>query len=87
MKAKPRQNPPTQRLARRTSPAATHDEIACSAKIIWEAEGCPTGRDVAHWLLAEAQLQRECQASDNPTSPQAAQRTLRRSSTPRPALL
>ncbi len=26
------------------------------AYAIWQAEGCPEGRDMAHWLAAEAEL-------------------------------
>jgi Protein of unknown function (DUF2934) len=32
------------------------DEIAKRAYEIWQAEGCPQGRDVDHWLQAEAEL-------------------------------
>ncbi|MFA6560559.1 MAG: DUF2934 domain-containing protein [Verrucomicrobiia bacterium] len=34
----------------------TPDEIAVCAFAIWEKEGRPHGRDVEHWLQAEAQL-------------------------------
>ena len=34
----------------------TPDEIAMCAFAIWEKEGRPHGRDVEHWLQAEAQL-------------------------------
>ena len=33
-----------------------HAEIAELAYKFWEAEGRPTGRDMAHWLRAEAEL-------------------------------
>lgn len=36
--------------------APTRDQIAARARRIWEQEGKPEGRDVAHWLQAEAQL-------------------------------
>ena len=34
----------------------TPEEIAACAYAIWEREGQPHGRDVEHWLQAEAQL-------------------------------
>ena len=34
----------------------SREEIARLAYGIWEAERRPSGRDVAHWLLAEQQL-------------------------------
>lgn len=39
-------------------PAACFAEadVACLAHQIWEQEGCPEGRALAHWLQAEAQL-------------------------------
>ena len=36
--------------------APTPAEIALRAWQLWEQEGRPEGRDVAHWLQAEAQL-------------------------------
>jgi hypothetical protein len=34
----------------------THDEIAAFAQRIYESEGRPQGKALAHWLKAEAQL-------------------------------
>jgi hypothetical protein len=34
----------------------TYEEIATCAYLIWEQEGRPHGRDIAHWHQAEAQL-------------------------------
>ena len=33
-----------------------YDEIARVAWGLWQAEGCPQGRDQEHWLKAEQQL-------------------------------
>lgn len=35
---------------------ATHSEIAIRAYLIYLNEGCPSGRELRHWLEAEAQL-------------------------------
>ena len=34
-----------------------HTEIAKRAYAMWELEGWPTGRDLEHWLRAEAELE------------------------------
>jgi hypothetical protein len=34
-----------------------HAEIAKRAYSLWELEGRPTGRDIEHWLRAEAELE------------------------------
>jgi hypothetical protein len=34
----------------------TKEKIAVAAYILWQQAGCPEGRDVQHWLTAEAQL-------------------------------
>jgi hypothetical protein len=34
----------------------THDEIARRAYELWLQEGCPHGRDIAHWREAERQV-------------------------------
>lgn len=31
-------------------------DIERTAHQLWEAEGCPEGRDLDHWLIAEAQV-------------------------------
>jgi len=38
------------------SSAPTHDEIAAHAYEIYLREGCVAGRDLDHWLQAEAEL-------------------------------
>ena len=38
------------------SPYPTDEEIALAAYRIWLQEGCPHGRDWAHWLKAKEQL-------------------------------
>ncbi len=50
-------------LRRRPAAAATHPppeltelEIANCAYFIYVSEGCPAGRELDHWLEAEAQL-------------------------------
>ena len=37
----------------------SENEISMRSYLIWEAEGRPTGRDVEHWLRAEAELGKE----------------------------
>jgi hypothetical protein len=34
----------------------SHDEVARNAYEIYLKEGCPQGRDVQHWLMAEAHM-------------------------------
>ncbi len=34
----------------------THDQIAARAKAIWQAKGCPAGKDEENWREAEEQL-------------------------------
>jgi hypothetical protein len=46
----------------------TQEEIRRIAYEIWEKEGRPEGRDVEHYLRAEA-MWREAQAQQNPASP------------------
>ena len=46
----------------------SRDEVAQRAYQLWEAGGCPSGRDLEFWLQAEAQLQSGKQTS----SPKAA---------------
>jgi len=49
----------------------TDEEIALCAYRIWLQEGCPQGRDRAHWLKAREQLlsgrAKEKTAEDNPS--------------------
>lgn len=37
-------------------------QIAACAYLIWQSEGCPNGREEAHWLEAEAQLRADLAA-------------------------
>lgn len=37
----------------------THQDIGTRAYELWEKEGRPDGRDVAHWLEAERTLQQQ----------------------------
>jgi len=39
---------------------AAREETALSAYLIWEQEGRPEGRDLDHWLQAEAQVKHGC---------------------------
>ena len=52
------------------SPDPTDEEIALCAYRIWLQEGCPQGRDRAHWLKARQQLvsgtAKEKSVKDNP---------------------
>ena len=35
----------------------SRDKVAQLAYLLWEAGGCPSGRDLEYWHQAEAQLQ------------------------------
>lgn len=63
-----------------TAPEATADllrrQIAERAYALWEEEGCPHGRDVDHWLKAEA----ECAAGGHDAPEVAAQAASRKRS-------
>jgi hypothetical protein len=39
--------------------SVNYDEIAKRAFEIWEREGRPPGRDLEHWLAAEAELRQD----------------------------
>lgn len=56
MSAKTKRNQPVNRLAAQSRQEPAHEEIALCARSIWEAEGRPQGRELEHWLLAEARL-------------------------------
>ena len=45
------------RPARSAMAETTRENIALAAYSIWEQEGRPEGRDVGHWLQAEARAQ------------------------------
>ena len=55
------------------------DEIAKRAYQLWEAEGCPQGRDVDYWLRAEAELS----ATPAPDGPSGAAPTTAAPSAPK----
>jgi hypothetical protein len=56
MSARTKTNRPARRTRGTPSREPTQDEIAACARSIWEAEGRPHGRDLEHWLMAEARL-------------------------------
>ncbi|MBI5801913.1 MAG: DUF2934 domain-containing protein [Verrucomicrobia bacterium] len=80
MGAKTKRTPPPQRIAATLRPEPTHDEIALCAMSIWESEGRPQGREVEHWLLAEARLREGCQADGGVEAGGPARRSIRRGS-------
>jgi len=41
----------------------TNPEIATRAYLLWEQSGRPAGKDVEHWLKAEAEARSEAQAA------------------------
>ena len=51
---------PSPRRGSNSSPKAatapTHEQISARAKAIWEAKGCPVGKDEENWREAEAEL-------------------------------
>ncbi len=49
----------------------TSDQIARAAYLLWEREGRPNGRDVAHWLRAERQLMAGADGAASPRDPSA----------------
>ena len=61
--AGPKADPPATRpetaalLARSADP--THEQIVARARALWQASGCPAGRDVENWIDAERQLRAE----------------------------
>jgi hypothetical protein len=68
-----------------TNSTPTHDEIAAHAYQIYLREGCVEGRDMDHWLKAEAELRaRSTNGNGNGHTTQAPAAT-ERATTPRPA--
>ena len=69
--------------ARRTSALQhrepSHDEIALCAMTIWVEEGWPEGRDLEHWLKAEARLRQALQVEATAASGRRSRRTTRSS--------
>jgi len=57
----------------------THDEIAAQAYQIYLREGCVEGRDLDHWLQAEAELRGRVNGHSNGISAQDGARTERAS--------
>jgi hypothetical protein len=43
----------------------SRDAVSERARRLWEAAGCPDGRDVDFWFRAEHELRSEAAASDN----------------------
>jgi hypothetical protein len=63
------------------TPPDRHGEIAERAYRIWEGEGRPGGRDLDHWLRAEAEVHAE--AAEKPLdAPIKAERAQAASTTP-----
>jgi hypothetical protein len=52
-----------------------HEEIAESARLIWEREGRQAGRDLEYWLQAERELNGQAQAAAAATRSPEASRT------------
>ena len=48
-----------------TSSTPTHDEISAQAYQIYLREGCAEGRDLDHWLRAEAELRERSNGNGN----------------------
>jgi hypothetical protein len=46
------------------------ERIARCAHALWEAEGCPEGADVRHWLQAEAEVLGEMNPAPSGESPE-----------------
>jgi hypothetical protein len=42
--------------AKAAATAASAEKIAARAYEIWQANGCPDGQDLEHWLQAEREL-------------------------------
>lgn len=53
-------------------------EIAKRAYSIWEMEGRPSGRDLEHWLRAEAEVERAASAKEVPAPPVKPKRPTKR---------
>ncbi|MBI3849963.1 MAG: DUF2934 domain-containing protein [Verrucomicrobia bacterium] len=60
-KLKPKKNSPTLLIADGPGRKPTRDEIALCAYSIWEREGRSQGRELQHWLQAEAVLRQSPQ--------------------------
>ena len=80
MSAKNKSNPRASRIAAQPRPEPTHDDIALCAMSIWEEEGRPQGRELEHWLLAEARLRQGCKADANGANGEGSRRSRRNGS-------
>ena len=76
-------NKSSQRATRITAlprPEPTHDDIALCAMSIWEDEGRPQGRELEHWLLAEARLRQRSKATPDGANGESSRRSRRNGS-------
>ena len=48
----------------------SEDIIRMRSYLIWQHEGCPHGKDLAHWLRAKAELEAELHKGEQHTGPQ-----------------
>jgi len=90
MSAKTKTNDAAQRIATPPRREPTHDEIALCAMTIWVEEGRPQGRDLEHWLLAEARLRQALQveaAAASGGQPRRSSRNGSKRSQPHPVAL
>lgn len=86
MSAKTKTNEAAKRMTTPPYREPTHDEIALCAMTIWVEEG----RDLEHWLLAEARLRRALQVEADAAAGSQPRRTTRnaaRRSVPHPVAL
>ncbi len=80
MSAKNKSNPRAARIAAPPRPEPTHDDIALCAMSIWKEEGRPQGRELEHWLLAEARLRQGCKAAPEAAHGESSRRSRRNGS-------
>lgn len=80
MSAKTRTSKPALRASATPRREPTHDEIALCAMTIWVEEGRPQGRDLEHWLLAEARLRQALHVEVDAASGSQPRRTTRNGS-------
>jgi hypothetical protein len=55
-KTKTKRTTKTRPTATPAAPKPPPEQVASLAYAKWTQEGCPVGRDVEHWLQAEAEL-------------------------------
>jgi hypothetical protein len=80
MSAKTKTNPAAEHATDPPHREPTHDEIALCAMTIWVEEGRPQGRDLEHWLLAEARLRHALQVEADAASGSQPRRSARNGS-------